>query len=190
MRTNTMAKRVKRQHQPRQERALGPTPERMAKAGEAFEVGHHGVVTIRSSPLEWLERQWQLDARARVPEERRRGLSPVLYGVGVRYRHHWHFSGLLPTVGSIDLNRIFAASSGNIGMPSSEAQAHHRQQYRLAQQAVGLILGRVLDNVVCMEMSLADAGRLCGWRDEETARRKAVDMVRNGLEILRVKLWN
>ena len=39
------------------ERAPGPTPERMAKAGEAFEVGDHGIITLRDSPLEWLERR-------------------------------------------------------------------------------------------------------------------------------------
>ena len=30
-----------------------PTPERLAKAGEAFVLGHTGMATIRDAPLEW-----------------------------------------------------------------------------------------------------------------------------------------
>ncbi len=156
------------------ERGPGPTPERMAKAGEAFEVGQSGMITLRDSPLEWMER---------------RGVIPTnLYNVGSKYRHHWHFAGLLPPVGSIDLNRVFASTGGNVGMPASESQAHHRQQYRAAQEALGMIVGRVLDNVICLECSLVDAGRICGWKDEKQARAVATAYVRDGLERLRA-MW-
>jgi hypothetical protein len=179
---------MRKRRQNADERGPGPTPERLAKAGEAFTVGHHGIITIRNSPLEWMERQWQNGQIANVPEHKRRGLRPELYDTGVKYRHHWHFSGMLPKCGSVDLNRIFGGIGGNVGMPSSENQAHHRRQYRKAQEEVGLIVGSVLDNVICLEFSLVDAGRLCGWRDEETARHKAEAHVREGLEKLR-KLW-
>jgi hypothetical protein len=159
------------------ERAPGPTPERMAKAGEAFEVGHHGTITLRDSPLEWLERRGS-----------KNGISPAQYNAGVKYRHHWHFSGMLPNIGTIDLNRIFAGNGGNIGMPSSESQAHHRQQYRAAQDAVGMQVGRLLDNVICLEFSVVDAGRILGWRDEKQARAAAISLLRVGLDKLRA-MW-
>jgi hypothetical protein len=156
------------------ERAPGPTPERMAKAGEAFEVGHHGTITLRDSPLEWLERRGVITASE--------------YNTGAKYRHHWYFSGMLPNVGTIDLNRVFAGNSGNVGMPSSESQAHHRQQYRAAQEAVGMQVGRLLDNVICLEFSVVDAGRILGWRDEKQARAAAISLLRVGLDKLRA-MW-
>lgn len=156
------------------ERAPGPTPERMAKAGEAFEVGHHGTITLRDSPLEWLERRGVITSSQ--------------YNTGAKYRHHWHFSGMLPNIGTIDLNRIFAGNGGNIGMPSSESQAHHRQQYRAAQEKVGMVTGRLLDNIICLEFSVVDAGRKLGWKDEEVARREAIKELCMGLDLLR-DLW-
>lgn len=169
-----MAKRRKRYAVREVERPPGPTPERIAKAGEAFDVGHHGTVTLRDSPLEWMER--------------RGVISTSLYNVGSKYRHHWYHAGLLPSVGSIDLNRIFGEPGGNVGMPSSEMQAHHRQQYRSAQREIGMQIGRVLDNVICLEFSLVDAGQLLGWKDEKQARAVATAFVRDGLERLRT-LW-
>jgi hypothetical protein len=157
-----------------EERGLGPTPERIAKAGEAFEVGHHGTITLRDSPLEWLERRGVITASQ--------------YNTGAKYRHHWHFSGMLPNIGTIDLNRIFAGNGGNVGMPSSESQAHHRQQYRAAQEAVGMQIGRLLDNIICLEFSVVDAGRIAGWKDEKQARAVATELLRVGLDKLRT-MW-
>ena len=165
---------MRKRHREPEERGPGPTPERLAKAGEAFEVGQSGMVTLRDSPLEWMER--------------RRVISTSLYNVGSKYRHHWHYSGMLPKVGSVDLNRVFGGIGGNVGMPSSESQAHHRQQYRNAQEELGMLVGRVIDNVVCLEFSLVDAGRLCGWKDEKQARAVATAFVRDGLERLRL-MW-
>lgn len=171
----TEGRNRKRRRKPiERERGLGPTPERIAKAGEAFEVGHHGTITLRDSPLEWLER---------------RGLiSPSQYNTGAKYRHHWHFSGMLPNIGTIDLNRVFVGNGGNVGMPSSESQAHHRQQYRAAQEQVGLQIGRLLDNIICLEFSVVDAGRIAGWKDEKQARAVATELLRVGLDKLH-KLW-
>jgi hypothetical protein len=156
------------------ERGPGPTPERLAKAGEAFEVGHHGTITLRDSPLEWLERRGVITSSQ--------------YNTGTKYRHHWHFSGMLPNIGTIDLNRIFAGNGGNVGMPSSESQAHHRQQYRLAQAEVGMQIGRLLDNIICLEFSVVDAGRIAGWKDEKQARAVATELLRVGLDKLKA-MW-
>ena len=164
---------MRRRKRETDDRGPGPTPERLAKAGEAFEVGHHGTITLRDSPLEWLER--------------RGAITTSQYNTGAKYRHHWHFSGMLPNVGSVDLNRVFASSSGNVGMPSSESQAHHRQQYRLAQAEVGMQIGRLLDNIICLEFSVVDAGRILGWRGEKEARAAAITLLREGLDKLRAK---
>jgi hypothetical protein len=164
-----------------EERGLGPTPERIAKAGEAFEVGHQGTITLRDSPLEWLER--------------RKEISTTLYNVGSKYRHHWHFAGLLPNVGSIDLNRIFGTSGGNVGMPSTENQAHHRQQYRNAQTILGPRMGKVLDDVICHEIKLEEAGKYVQFEAEHMkrfshpmqSRTAALVFLIEGLERLRIE---
>ena len=158
----------------RVDRAPGPTPERMAKAGEAFDVGHHGIITFRDSPVEWARR--------------REILSEGQYAAATKLRHHWYHAGLSDRIGSLDLNRVFSSDHGNPGMAVSEQQAHHRQQYRAAQQAMGQRIGSLVDNIVCREMQFVDAGQKMGWRDYKQARAVAQEFLREGLDVLR-RLW-
>lgn len=131
----------------------GPTPERLLKTGGDFERGHTGQYTLRDSPLERLHA--------------RRIISDRQYSAACKYRLHWHRAGLDPAPQSVDLNRIFARDEGAFsGMARTESQAFHRQQYRDAVRAIGIIGAAVMDRVACYEFSLEDTGYKMGWKSK------------------------
>jgi hypothetical protein len=73
-------------------------------------------------------------------------------------------------------------------MPRSEAQAHHRQQYRDACGHLGH-RGRItVDNVVCAEQSLEVAGYALGWPSKPQAIAAASEVLRDAGYRL-AKLW-
>lgn len=163
----------RRKHLPRNR--AEPTPERMAKVGEAYEVGDHGTMTLRDAPLETLAH--------------RRVISTGLYNAGVKHRLHWYRAGIAAKIGSMDMNRVFGGDIGpKFGVFGSEATLHHYEQYRLAIQELGKQLGPVVDNICCLEISVVDAGRKAGWKDEKQARAVATALLREGLDRLRV-MW-
>jgi len=96
-----------------------------------------------------------------------------------KYKHHWFSGGLECALGSADLNRVFASDPGGMsGMAKTEAQAHHRQQYRAARTEIGHKPGIVVDNVVCAETSLEVAGWSVGYNSRTQARDKAEEVLR------------
>jgi hypothetical protein len=102
------------------------------------------------------------------------------YAALMKYRHHWHHGGLESSCGSVDLNRVFSSDPGSMsGMAKSEAQAHHRQQYRAGRAALGHRTGIVVDNIVCAEQSLEIAGYSIGWRSKPQAIAAATEMLRD-----------
>src|SRR5262245_34564876 len=119
-----------------------PTPERMSKAGDDFELGDDGrgrkTLTVRDAPLE------RALARKAITHEQ--------YQAGIKYRHHWYHAGL-SGIGSIDLNRVFSAESA-YGMARTEAQYFHRQRYREAVDRLDRVAHSVLDQAICQEVSL------------------------------------
>lgn len=159
--------------------ARGPTEERMGKAAGAFDIGgeHHGIRTyiFADSPLGRMFK--------------RRGIDPIEFTALQRYKHHWYHGGLLSSVGSVDLNRIFASDPSNMtGMAKSERQAFHRQQYRAARDLIGHRPGIVVDNVVCAEWPLHIAGHSIGYESPFRARQAASEMLRDAGHRL-AKFW-
>ncbi|WP_375413074.1 hypothetical protein [uncultured Bradyrhizobium sp.] len=157
----------------------GPTPERLEMAAGAFYVGgdHQGVRTyiFADSPL------------GRMFKGRR--IDPIEFTALQRYKHHWYHGGLELSVGTVDLNRIFASDPSNMsGMAKSERQAHHRQQYREARELIGHRPGIVVDNVVCAEWPLHIAGHSIGFGSPYRARLAATEILRDAGYRL-AKLW-
>lgn len=144
-------------------RETGPTLERLAKAHNHFHVGDDKqggkVYQLCDNPMDRLYSRLTRGAGTRDENCLRREYAALL-----KYRHHWHSAGLEASLGSVDLNRIFAADASNMsGMAKTERQANHRQQYRQARDKVGHRAGIVLDNVVCAELSLELAGSSVGY---------------------------
>jgi hypothetical protein len=164
--------------QPRQpaigERAR-PTAQRIRHAGADFTRGDSGQITMRDSPLE----------RAFA----RNVITPAQYAAGQKYRHHWYRAGLCDPLGSIDLNRIFAADLGSFsGMARTENQVFHRQRYREAVEAVGKIGSHVLESAVCREIALEQVGYSLGWGSRAQAYAAAAERMKDALDAL-CKLW-
>ncbi len=156
-----------------------PTPERLAKAEGHVEIGNDEqgarVYTLRDSPLE------RLNARG--------GIDPREYSALMKFKQHWHHAGLLPSVGGIDLNRVFASDPGSYsGMAKTERQVFHRQRYREAVQHIGLRASLVVERVVCNEQTLEMAGLALNWRTPAQARAAATELLRDAAYRL-AQLW-
>ena len=148
----------------------GATPERVQKAAGAFTVGDDKqggkTWTMMDSPLE------RLFAQNRLSKSEYDGL--------VKYRIHWFRAGLQPSLGSVDLNRVFASDPSNFsGMAKSEAQVFHRQKWREACELLGHRAGLIVDNVVCAEQSALMAGMCIGWKNRPQAEAAAIEMLRD-----------
>ena len=159
----------------REEKAPGPTAERLRRAGQDFDRGETGQVTLRDSPLE----------RAR----RREVITSQQFNAGVKFRHHWYHAGLSESIGSIDLNRIFARDlTAYSGMARTEAQVFHRQRYREACRTLGLKREYVLSWAICREETLEKIGTALGWNNRPQAIAAATELLRDGLDALAL-LW-
>jgi hypothetical protein len=155
----------------------GPTAERLARADNHFDVGDDRrggkLYHFHDSPLDRLYSR--LTKSAGSAEEQR--LRKEYVGLQ-RYKLHWHNAGLEASLGSVDLNRVFASDPGSMsGMAKSERQAHHRHEWRAARALLGHRPGIVVDNVVCAETSLEVAGFALGWASAPQARSAATEML-------------
>jgi hypothetical protein len=144
-------------------RSDGPTAERLKMASGHYHIGDDQqggkVYQLCDNPMDALYSRLVRRANTREENGLRREYAALL-----KYRHHWHSAGLEPSVGSVDLNRVFASDASNMsGMAKSERQVTHRQQYRRAREVIGHRPGIVLDNVVCCEWPLDVAGCSVGY---------------------------
>lgn len=161
---------------PRLEDNRGITPERERHANGASEWGRDErdrktVRTMRDSPLE------RMLMRGVITGEQ--------YRAAEKYRLHWYRAGLSSPLQSIDLNRIFASDeSAFSGMAKTEAQAFHRQQFRIAMETVGVISAAVLNAVVCDEKNLEEAGAKLGWSAKPQAIAAATERMKYALDQL------
>lgn len=149
----------------------GPTVERLLKAAGGYTVGDDKqggkIHTMRDQPLD------RMFAR--------QAISGVEYAALQKYHHHWHHAGLEMSLVSADLNRIFASDPASLsGMAKTEAQAHHRKQWRDARAVLGNRAAVVVDSVVCAGNSLEAAGYGVGWRSKPQAIAAATEMLRDG----------
>jgi hypothetical protein len=158
----------------------GITPERMRHAQGFVERGNlgrgrTGVVTMRDAPIE----------RALA----RKVINQAHYTAALKYRHHWYRAGLSSPLSSVELNRIFASDLTNFsGMAKTEAQVFHRQRYREAVQHIGMTGAAVVEQVVCQEISLEQAGYKLGWGSKPQAIAAATERMKAALDRL-VELW-
>lgn len=156
-----------------------PTDERLRHADGHVEVGDDGqgarIYTLRDAPLD------RLNGRG--------GLEPKEYSALMKFKQHWVQAGLQPSIGSIDLARVFASDPGGFsGMAKTERQVFHRQRYREAVQHIGLRASLVVERVVCAEQTLEMAGFALNWRTPAQARAAATELLRDAGERL-AKLW-
>jgi hypothetical protein len=172
--------------------STGPTLERIAKAGNHYAVGDdkrgNRVYQFHDCPLDRMYSRLTRQAKSLSEEAALRREYTAL----VRYRHHWFSAGLQDSIGSADLNRVFASDPSSMsGMAKSERQAHHRQQYRNArdgEHGIGHQPGIIVDNVVCAELSLEQAGYSIGYHSRTQARDMAEKVLRESGRKL-AKLW-
>lgn len=148
-----------------------PLPNRLAKADSHYHVGDDQqggkIFQICDSPMDRLYARLIRSASSHQENALRKE-----YAALSQYRHHWHQAGLEPTIGSVDLDRIFAPDASNMsGMAKTERQHDHRVKYREAREellkSMGNLIGHragiVLDNVVCCEWNLEIAGYSVGY---------------------------
>ena len=152
------------------ERRSGPTPERLAKAGNDAirSIGADGerIVVMRDAPLDRMYSRHAID--------------PVEYQALQKLKLHWHCSGMPGAMRSADLNRVFAADLAAMShMAASEAQAHHRQQWRKAQALLTPRAMIVVERVVCREQTLAFAGYALGAASKPQATAAASELLRD-----------
>lgn len=164
---------------PEYPRFEGPTAQRLLMSEGHFTVGDDkqgGTIhTMRDQPLD------RMFAR--------QAITGAEYSALQKYHHHWFHAGLDASMGSIDLNRIFSSDPGSMsGMAKTEAQAHHRKQWRDARARLGHRTGIVVDNVVCAGHTLETAGFSIGWTNKPQAIAAATEMLRDAGYRL-AKLW-
>jgi hypothetical protein len=157
------------------EKPLGPTAQRLWRAGGDVERGETGQITMRDSPLERAHRRHVITAQQ--------------FNAGVKFRHHWYHAGLSDGIGSLDLDRIFARDmTGYAGMAKTEGQVFHRQRYREACRTLGLKREYVLSWAVCREEPLERIGVALGWTSRPQGIAAATELLRDGLDALAL-LW-
>jgi hypothetical protein len=168
----------------------GPTAERLAKASGHFTIGDDKqgtrVYQFHDTTVDRMYSRLTRRAGGRVAEEQLRSEYLALQ----RYKHHWHHSGLEVSVGSVDLNRIFAPDSpGMNGMPKTERQAHHRRQYRDARDMLGWKPHIIVENIMCAETSLEVAGWAIGSFTSRTSARDGAEKILRESGRKLAKLW-
>jgi hypothetical protein len=162
------------EHVPVEHRAL-PTPERMRRAGQDFQRGDTGQITLGDNPLD------RAFGRGTI--------TGAQYSTGQKFRHHWYHAGLSDPLRSIDLDRVLAVDLGDYsGMAKTERQLFHRQRYREAVQAVGKIGSHVLDQVICRDIGFEQVGYTLGWSSRPQAYAAAVERMKTALDEL-CELW-
>lgn len=163
-----------------------PTRERMARAGDNFEIGGDArtgkVIRIMDAPLDRMRSREMLGAKE--------------YEALNKYRIHWWHAGMSGHLRSPELDRIFADPLASSGMASSERQAHHRSQFRKARALFDtpdtitsastenhkMLI--VLDNVLLSEQSLEISGYAIGCKSRYRARERSKNLLRKAADIL------
>lgn len=158
----------------------GATRERLAKA-VTIEEGRDergqstGVVTVRDGVIERMVR--------------RRAISELQYIAAIRYRDHWEKGGLNAGASSCDPNRVHGVDYSSFGhMAKSEAQAHHRGEYRRAREMLGSIAAAIVEHVVCYCGTLESLGEALGWQSRARGIDAAQVYIAARLDEL-VNLW-
>lgn len=149
----------------------GPTKERVKTANGAVHTDDKGKRYFRDTTIE----------RALT----RGVITSGEYTAANKYHLHWYRGGLASTLGSPDMGRIFGSDPSNMsGMAKTEHQAFHRQQYRKAVQRIGIKGATILENVICHDLTLEQAGYKLGWGHKMQAIAAATEILRDRLDVL------
>ena len=130
-------------------RTIGPTPERLAKAGdqvESFSAGesvHHQALRMLDGHV--LER---LASRGVITGDQ--------YNAGARFYGDWYFSGLANS-GVIDPGRVIV--DGGQVMRESDRKLAAMTSFKRAIQAIGVVHSTVICDLVLLEQSVEEWGR-------------------------------
>lgn len=133
----------------RRDGPIGPTPERLAKAGDEVEafaaadtVHHQALRMLDGHPLEKLAS--------------RNVISGDQYHAGTRFYADWYYSGLAAS-GVIDPSREVV--DGGLIMHESDRKLAAMTAYKRAVQAIGVIHSTVVTDLVLLEQKAEDWGR-------------------------------
>jgi hypothetical protein len=139
---------------------IGPTPERLAKAGpdvEAFapdESVHHRAIRMLDGHV--LERMASQDV-----------ITGDQYNAGVQFYGDWYYSGLAAS-GVINPGRV-VVDGGQI-MHESDVRLAAMTRWKRAVQAIGIVHCQVLTDVVLNEMTMEAYGRKLGQAAPKLAK--------------------
>lgn len=146
----------------------GPTAERLAKAGEFFQLIGRAKSTRKITMLD--------DALGRALV--RRIVTPPEFQALRRYALHWAAAGLQGPLNSVDLNRIFSFDPAAMsGLCRTEAQLDHKRTYYAARETIGFRPSYVADQVACFGRGLQETGLSMGLKSPYRAREKAAELL-------------
>jgi hypothetical protein len=161
----------------------GPTSERMNKV-VSFERGDTGTITVRESTVDRA-------VRTNTLSEHQGRAAAKLY-------MHWYRASMAGTMGSSNMSRIFGGDNDFSRLAATEASEFHWNRLKAACAAVkeavdgsgqrGSDAVRVLEYVVCRDMTFEQAGRKIGHSSRDWAEKGAIILARGGLNIL-IKEW-
>lgn len=158
------------------------TPERLDKAGGAYEVSEDppGRQRMVDWPLQRLYRAGAFGA----PDDRR---AQLRHAAGEALYRHWYYGGLL-RLGSRDYRQPYSGKGDAFAvMPATERQAYHRSKWRLADAALGGDrVASVTRAIVIDEKEPVIVGKvITGRQQEQQARAVAIEYLIDGLDRLR-----
>jgi len=157
------------------ERTIGPTPERLSKAGEDVEA-------FTADENEHWKAIRLLDDHVLESLQSRRRISGDEYNAGMRFYGDWYMAGLSDS-GVIDPGRVIVDGGkfDNVSDVKLSAMTRHHR----ALQALGLIVSHVLTCVLLTEESLEAYGhRVCGYKNSKQAKLAATERLKQSLAAL------
>ena len=158
----------------------GPTPERLARAGNHASVGDDKqgtrVYHMMDSPLDRL-----YSRLVRPPKtENQIGRLRAEYAALTKYHRLFVESGMVGSIGSVDPNRTYSPTPFNrTFLAGSEKQCNDRDAYQQARYTLGHVPGIVVDNVVCHGNSLELSGYCVGKKSQRRAIEAAEFILRD-----------
>lgn len=150
----------------------GATPERLVKAGIAYELTGNEVQRVTEAPLDRLRHHRRITHRQ--------------FEAGDRFRRDAYTARVEPTAASVDWSSIGA----NFGpktpsMFTSQAIADARQRHRRAEAALGGLFIEPMEWVLIEERAVHEYGRVRqGYANERDAMVAGLTVFRFGLLIL------
>jgi hypothetical protein len=153
--------------------AAGPTPERLAHAHGAFQIGGMArsarVFRMLDAPIE------RLLFESRITESQHEALRQL--------RTHWFLGQVAATPRSVDLDRVVARDQDN--RAPGELVLVHRQAFRAAWRILRSAERQVVHDVVLFELPLHVAGVGLGYTSPYRARHGAFELVQSAADQLR-----